>query len=387
MKQLQHFYHPEHPLVFNEERIYGRICFGCREPILGPSYGCKECGVYQHHKSCAELPLGLLHHPLHPLHPLILTYEWADHPEGEKSNCDVCKEKRVEYCYFCYLCNFKLHIKCGSLAPPMEAPEVHHHPLIPLWRWMMFTCDFCGKEDKGMPYLCPPCGFLIQTRCANFPGRLKVIRHNHLLNFIHSLELHQSNSQLCQLCFLKVDTNYGLYYCSRCDFAAHLHCAMSRGNMEDINLLEFKEEESAESKAMLENEDSKLHQSVDSEICKVIKTAVGEDGIEIATEIEHFSHEHHLKLTDEVPNNKICDGLQMCYSTTNRMCALALAACPGLGSLLMGAALALAACPWGCLGLGCLPMRGCLGLGCMPFNAVKGSNGDKALGPNGDSET
>ena len=59
---------------------------------------------------------------------------------------------------------------------------------------------------------------------------------------------------------------------------------------------------------MLKNVDSKLHQSVDSEICKAIKTTVGEDGTEIATEIKHFSHEHHLKLTDEVPNNKICNG-------------------------------------------------------------------------------
>ncbi|KAF3945586.1 hypothetical protein CMV_028054 [Castanea mollissima] len=266
-----------------------------------------------YHKSCAELPLGLLHHPLHPLHPLILFHEEIDHlePEGEKSNCEVCKEMRWEYCYFCYRCNFKLHIKCGSLAPTTEATKVHHHhhPLTPYWKLMTFTCDLCGKEDKGMPYVCTSCGFGIHTRCTNFPGRLKVVRHNHPLNLIHSLELHQSNSQLCQLCFLKVDTNYGLYYCSRCDFVAHLDCAMSWRNMEDINLLELKEEESAESKAMLENVDSKLDQSVDSEICKVIKTTVGEDGTETATEIKHFSHEHDLKLTDEVPNNKICDGL------------------------------------------------------------------------------
>ncbi|KAF3947448.1 hypothetical protein CMV_026415 [Castanea mollissima] len=310
MKQLQHFRHPEHPLVFNEDRIYGKICWGCGEPILGPSYSCKECDGFHHHKSCAELPLGLLHHPLHPLHPLILIYEGIDHlePEGEKSNCEVCKEVRWQYCYFCYRCNFKLHIKCGSLAPTTEATKVHHHPLTPYWKWMTFTCDLCGKEDKGMPYVCTSCGFGIHTRCANFPSRLKVVRHNHPLNLIHSLELHQSNSQLCQLCFLKVDTNYGLYYCSRCDFVAHLDCAMSRGNMEDINLLELKEEESVESKAMLKNVDSKLDQSVDSEICKVIKTTVGEDGTETATEIKYFSHEHDLKLTDEVPNNKICDG-------------------------------------------------------------------------------
>ena len=33
-----------------------------------------------------------------------------------------------------------------------------------------------------------------------------------------------------------------------------------------------------------------------------------EDGTKIATEIKHFSHEHDLKLTDEVLNNQKCDG-------------------------------------------------------------------------------
>ena len=60
--------------------------------------------------------------------------------------------------------------------------------------------------------------------------------------------------------------------------------------------------------------------------------------------------------------------------------ALALAACPGLGSLPTGAALALAACPSEAA------LAACLDLGCMPFNVVKGSNGDKALGPDGDNE-
>ncbi|XP_050274491.1 uncharacterized protein LOC126717144 [Quercus robur] len=323
MKQLQHFIHPEHPLVFNEDRIYGERCYGCKEPILGPSYSCKECGGWMtfHHKSCAELPLGLLHHPLHPLHPLLLFAPWIDSDDSDDSDdeansevfkdCQVCKENRGGYCYGCFRCNFKLHIRCGSLPLTMEAAaEVHEHPLTAIWKQMTFTCDLCGKEDKGMPYVCNPCGFFIHRRCAHsIPSRLKVVRHNHPLNLIHSLELHQSNSQLCQLCFLKLDTNYALYYCSTCHFAAHLDCAIDRGNMEDINLLELKEEESAESKAMLENVDSKLDQSVDSEICKVIKTTVGEDGTEIATEIKHFSHGHHLKLTDdEDPNNKICDG-------------------------------------------------------------------------------
>ena len=35
---------------------------------------------------------------------------------------------------------------------------------------------------------------------------------------------------------------------------------------------------------------------------------MGEDGIEIAIEIEHFNHEHDLKLTYEVQNNEKCNG-------------------------------------------------------------------------------
>ena len=168
--------------------------------------------------------------------------------------------------------------------PTTEATKVHDHPLTAIGRWMTLACDLCGKEDKSMPYLCTTCGFGIHTRFAHFPGRLKVVWHDHPLNPIHSLELHQSNSQFCQLCFQKMNTNYGLYYCSKCNFVAHLDCAISWRNMEDINLLEIKEEDSTESKAMLHEHE------------------------EIATEIKHFSHKHDLKLIDEVPNNKICDG-------------------------------------------------------------------------------
>ena len=157
MKQLQHFNHPEHPLVFNEDRIYGYKCWGCNEPILGPSYSCKECGWREtfHHKSCAELPLGLLHHPLHPLHPLLLFDEYNSEVNKDFSNCQVCKKYRAEYCYGCFRCNFKLHIRCGSLAPTTEAPEVLHHPLTPYWKWMTFTCDLCAKDSKSYGTITP----------------------------------------------------------------------------------------------------------------------------------------------------------------------------------------------------------------------------------------
>ena len=90
--------------------------------------------------------------------------------------------------------------------------------------------------------------------------------------------------------------HYGLYYCSKCDFATHLDCAME--NKENINLQKFKDED----------EVSELNESVDSTTYNVKKFIMREDGTEIATEIEHFSHGHDLKLIDDVLNNQKCDG-------------------------------------------------------------------------------
>ncbi|KAF3956213.1 hypothetical protein CMV_018640 [Castanea mollissima] len=294
--ELQHFCHPEHPLIFNEKRIYDTDCYGCDKPILGPNYSCTKCDHFYHHKSCAELPLGL-HHPLHPKHPLIIFQSWRYY-DNKDYECEICKENQGEYAYHCSHCNFNLHITCASLAPTMEA-EVHDHPLTPFWKWITFTCDLCGKKGEGMPYQCNPCGFGIHRECASFLHRVKVVRYKHPLNLIHSLDVHQLDSPFCQLCVQQVDTNYGIYYCYRCDFVAHIHCAMDRRNMEDINLLELKDDE---------NEDLELDQFVHLATYKVKKTIVGEDGIEIATEIEHFSHEHDLKYTYEVINNEKCNG-------------------------------------------------------------------------------
>ena len=101
--ELQHWRHLEHPLVFNEDERSGLLCWGCCEPVFGPSYSCEECNGYHHHKSCAELPLGL-HHPSHPNHPLILfdikTYHVNNEEEYDRfSKCDVCGEKSNEYSY------------------------------------------------------------------------------------------------------------------------------------------------------------------------------------------------------------------------------------------------------------------------------------------------
>nr|XP_023883349.1 uncharacterized protein LOC111995662 [Quercus suber] len=312
-QHLLHFSHQEHPLLFDPDNRYGRTCCGCQESIYGPGYYCTECGfdeegwyMYRHHKSCAELPVGL-HHPLHPIHPLILFDEKTHYPEEEehkeKTKCQVCNESRRQYTYRCYRCDFNLHATCASLPPTIQSSQVHHHPLTPFWKWMSFTCDLCAKEVKGIPNQCALCSYCIHNTCASLPRTLQLLYHWHPLHLIHSsleVDLHQSDSRFCQLCVQKVNTNYGFYYCSRCDFVAHLDCAADYSNRENINLQELKERE---------NEDPKLDQSVDSAAYEVKNIKVGEDGTKITTEIQHFSHEHDLKLSDnEVLNIEKCNG-------------------------------------------------------------------------------
>ncbi|XP_030958358.1 uncharacterized protein LOC115980222 [Quercus lobata] len=168
-----------------------------------------------------------------------------------------------------------------------------------------------------LPY-CPPSNLLnycVHNTCASLPLRLKVLVHRHPLHLIHSsleVELHQSDSRFCQLCAQKVNTNFGFYYCSRCDFIAHLDCAADYGNRDNMNLLELKE---------LENEDSELDQSVDSAAYKVKNIKVREDGTKIATKIQHFSHKHELKLSDnEVLNNEKCNGCVQAILSTFYSC-------------------------------------------------------------------
>ena len=299
--EISHFSHV-HPLVFGEIKTEGISCFGCGRQVLGPSYSCRKCKWFCHHKSCAELPYELSH-PLHRQHSLQLFHEKGSYDVEERSRCVVCKELHYEFAYRCSIptCDFILHSGCAVL--PLKA-ECHDHELTPIRKWITFTCDLCGKNGEGMPNLCVPCGFWIHKGCASFPKKIKVIRHKHHLDLTHSFEVHQSNIQSCRLCSEKVDKNYGNYHCSSCNFVAHLDCAKRNEDTEQ----KLKDEESTESKTALANEDLEINESTDMVAYKVKTTNMGEDGIEIATEIEHFSHEHDLKLIDEVHYNEKCDG-------------------------------------------------------------------------------
>ncbi|XP_059438984.1 uncharacterized protein LOC132171629 [Corylus avellana] len=294
-RELRHFLHYEHPLIFNEELDKdrrGRICSGCRKQMWGPNYSCKEC-IYSRkeciwfnlHKSCAELPREL-EHPLHPKHPLLLICKYFS-----EIKCGGCnrEEHQRGLIYSCSHCNFNLQSKCASLPLTVQAEIHHQHPLTLVRKSLSFTCDACGEEGKGMFYLCAICPFLVHLECSSCPLLVKHIRHAHPLHLTNSLQqpqLNHSDHRLCLLCVKKVNTNYMVYCCSTCDFVTHLHCGANE---------------------LLWDKSKDTEPIEDPYVVK--KSKLGENKVEIAVEIKHFNHEHDLKLIDEqLENDEKCDG-------------------------------------------------------------------------------
>lgn len=344
------------PWLFIDE-LGGERCQVCDETAFGPGYGCYECDLYAH-KPCAKLPQELQHpsHPKHPLYrslprsseecdgcrekkwnskyhcsdceltlcikctslPLTQNTEFHVHPLTLSQKltisfiCDACGKGGKGMFYFCAKCSFFVHLHCISLPliqlPLIIEPEIHNHPLTIVRRCTSFTCDACGKEGAGKFYFCATCFFVSHLNCALLPSIVKVIRHHHPLDLTYSLSTHRSGRFVCKLCVSEVDMDYGVYYCSICDFAAHLHCATSKEERDETFVRKSKDEEFIESSSsIMEHENLGRHESIDTLAFVVKKIKLGEDGSKIVEEIKHFSHEHDLKLNDMLGINHKCN--------------------------------------------------------------------------------
>ncbi|OMO93959.1 Zinc finger, PHD-type [Corchorus olitorius] len=204
----------------------GNLCFECWEPLLYSVYCCLDGGFFKLHKKCVELPHELIDHPYHPKHPLILQLS------GQFFSCANCLDTdRYGFCYRCSLCNFTIHIPCLSLSSPLIIEDKHHpHPFFQFSRDSPFTCDACGTEKKGgFPYMCSKCNLLLHKECISLPRVIKFFWHfKHPLFHTYSLQLQgeESSTLKCAVCRDKVDTCYGSYSCSHCQFMVHVNCVL-----------------------------------------------------------------------------------------------------------------------------------------------------------------
>ncbi|KAG5408643.1 hypothetical protein IGI04_004962 [Brassica rapa subsp. trilocularis] len=175
--------------------------------------------------------------------------------------------------YRCSICNFCLDTSCARNNPPLtiENPKGHHHSLVFFPRPLLLPCDACGLVDRSAPsYACFQCNYMVHQLCVDLPRVIKITRHSHRLSYSPYL-LPPPNS-LCRICYKTVDIKYGQYSCKDedCSYILHSKCA-THVMVWDGKELEWEPEE-------VVTEDIAPFKNVGDEL------------------IEHFGHEHHLKL-------------------------------------------------------------------------------------------
>jgi hypothetical protein len=299
---LLHFGHPWHkphdPFIFTEEvkndgnEDFNVVCFGCEKPVSGAEYKCStsQCNLLLH-KSCLELPPQVQQHPFHhPNHTLSLV-------KPQKKYCNACGKSYNAYpFYHCLECDFNLDFMCATTHPQINInSDDCQHTFISFFNQIQFTCQTCDEESKEFASECSICQLLIHTKCTKFSRIIRITSHDHSLTLTYSLrQVKKHNNIFCNLCYQKVKTGYGAYYCKECSYVAHLACA-------------FKYEEEVEHLKWLP------HESVD------LETNVME--VEGAGLIQHFSHQHDLILSNkELVDDKVCDGCTRLISTPFYSC-------------------------------------------------------------------
>ncbi|KAK6285019.1 hypothetical protein POUND7_003971 [Theobroma cacao] len=110
--------HP-HVLSYNEatEQNKSLLCNACCQEIFYRHYACEDCEYYLH-ETCTTLPYEVSH-PLHRQHPLKLFTDIGEFP------CYQCGDHSGGFFYICYPCDFKLDLKCAMtpIAPNKEGPR------------------------------------------------------------------------------------------------------------------------------------------------------------------------------------------------------------------------------------------------------------------------
>lgn len=189
-----------------------------------PPYGCVQCKYFLH-KSCAELQKNL-QHPFHPQHPLILL------PDSSTEDwCAACCKSFTGGCstYKCKECAFYLCIDCIFTEPNLKW-EGHKHPLALIKAYHGYTyCGFCNSpccNGESVLHCVPPCDFTVHPRCiAELPQTIK-LHHGHPL-FLNDCLIEDGTEDLyCDLCEKLRTPNQLVYSCEECDYVADLYCVI-----------------------------------------------------------------------------------------------------------------------------------------------------------------
>jgi hypothetical protein len=209
------------------------VCFGCEKPVSGAKYKCStsQCNLLLH-KSCLELPPQVQQHPFHhPNHTLSLV-------KPQYKHCNACGKNCNTYPFYCCNeCDFHLDFMCATRSQINNSDDCRH-TFISFLKQNHFTCEACGEEGNELASLCSICQLLIHGKCTQFSHIIKITSHNHSLTLTYSLrQVKEHNNIFCNLCYQKVKTEYGAYYCQECNYVAHLACAFKYKEAEHLKWL------------------------------------------------------------------------------------------------------------------------------------------------------
>ncbi|KAL9462167.1 hypothetical protein AB3S75_000215 [Citrus x aurantiifolia] len=235
----RHFSH-KHILILHEIPKNNDIfCYGCREAIQGPTYGCDPCKFYLH-KSCVELPREI-HHESHE-HYLRLRLSDI----SKQITCHACGKLFNGFTYHCDTCyKFDLDIGCASEHPAVnlmvstdkcdshEGQErighfshEHHLDIIPESEVTNLNCEFCCKTIDGRCYGCVGCEFYIHISCSELPTEVR-----HPFHQLHPLTLLVAKKFRYQCDACRFGIRGFRYRCDRCDFDLHPDCLSLKANI------------------------------------------------------------------------------------------------------------------------------------------------------------
>ncbi|XP_031395353.1 uncharacterized protein LOC116206694 [Punica granatum] len=193
-EMILHIGHPHLLTSFHTNTTLSETCKLCREKIhQGKFYGCSRGCMFLLHQQCAELPPEILHHPFHPQHSLTLEdFQW-----GSEFKCEACS--RAGYPgpgYSCSECDVRFHVHCAAWALPSRDHQAeiehfsHQHKLRTLHQKESISelkCAVCRDGISGEVQYCYKCRFFLHKTCGDqeLPREIMV----HPLHPMHPLIL------------------------------------------------------------------------------------------------------------------------------------------------------------------------------------------------------
>ncbi|KAF4349815.1 hypothetical protein G4B88_004455, partial [Cannabis sativa] len=154
-QKIQHVCNQQHNLHLikdSEINITDQIsCQLCKSSVKqSPYYVCDSCKYYIH-KSCEELPKQI-DHSFHPRHPLILTSRsvWCE-------SCFKTPQKRLMFC--CKECGFDMDIECALMSNSIttclnESQHCIQHSSHPHLLLLVDTTDTIYKDVNLRCFAC-----------------------------------------------------------------------------------------------------------------------------------------------------------------------------------------------------------------------------------------